>query len=49
VHIIIIIKINYAKFEFLRILGVIFSPASGGFAPRPPPGLCPWCRCAVTV
>jgi len=26
---------NYAKIEFLSISGVIFSPASGGFAPRP--------------
>ena len=29
------IKMNYAKIEFLSISGVIFSPASGGFAPRP--------------
>ena len=33
-------KMNYAKIEFLKHSGVIFSPASGGFAPRPPPGLC---------
>ena len=31
---------NYAKIKFLSISSVIFSPASGGFAPRPPPGLC---------
>ena len=37
-----VFKMNYAKIEFLSISGVIFSPASGGFAPRPPPGLCPW-------
>jgi len=30
---------NYAKIEFLSISGVIFSPASGGFGPRPNPGL----------
>jgi len=40
---------NYAKIEFLSISGVIFSSASGGFAPRPPPGLCPWSRFAFTV
>ena len=28
-------KMNYAKIEFLSISGVIFSPASGGFAPDP--------------
>ena len=27
--------LQYAKIEFLSISGVIFSPASGGFAPRP--------------
>ena len=32
-HIIIILKINYAKMEFLSISGMIFSPASGGFVP----------------
>ena len=42
-------KMNYAKIEFLSISGVIFSPASGGFAPRPTPGLCPWSRFAFTV
>jgi len=42
-------KMNYAKIEFLSISGMIFSPASGGFAPRPPPGLCPWSRFAITV
>jgi len=26
---------NYAKIEFLSSSGVIFSPASGSFAPRP--------------
>jgi len=40
---------NYAKIEFLNISGVIFSPASGRFAPRLPPGLCPWSRFAFTV
>jgi len=40
---------NYAKFEFLSISGVIFSPASWGFAPRPPPALCPWFRLAFTL
>jgi len=40
---------NYAKFEFISISGVIFSPASGGFATRPPPALCPWSRSAFTV
>jgi len=29
--------------------GRFFSPASGGFAPRPPPGLCPLSRFAFTV
>ena len=43
------IKMNYAKIEFLSTSGVIFSPASGGFAPRPPPGLCLWSRFAFTV
>ena len=33
----------------LSISGVIFSPASGGFAPRPPPGLCHWSRFTFTV
>ena len=28
-------KMNYAKIEFLSISGMIFSPASGGFAPDP--------------
>jgi len=32
---------NYAKIEFLSISGVIFSPASGGFAPRPHRGSAP--------
>jgi len=32
---------NYAKIEFLSISGVIFSPASGGFDPRHPPGALP--------
>jgi len=32
---------NYAKIEFLSISGVIFSPASGGFAPRPYRGSVP--------
>jgi len=47
VHIIIIFKMNYAKIEFLSISGVIFSPASGGFALRPAPVLCPWSRFAL--
>jgi len=42
-------KMNYAKIEFLSISGVILSPASGGFAPIPPPGLCPWSPFAFTV
>jgi len=33
VRIIIILKINYAKIEFLSISGMIFYPASGGFVP----------------
>jgi len=42
-------KMNYAKIEFLSIAGVIFSVASGGFAPRPHRGgLCPWSRFAFT-
>jgi len=40
---------NYAKTEFVSISGVIFSAAYGGFAPRPPPGLCPRSRFAFTV
>jgi len=32
---------NYVKIEFLSISGVIFSPASGGFAPRPHWGSAP--------
>jgi len=40
---------NYAKFEFLSISGVIFFPASGGFAPRPSTVLCPWFRFASAV
>ena len=32
---------NYAKIEFLSISGVIFSPASGGFAPYPHQGSAP--------
>ena len=32
---------NYAKIEFLRISGVIFSPASGGEAPDPDRGSTP--------
>jgi len=31
---------NYAKIEFLSISGVIFSPASAGFAPDPHWGYC---------
>ena len=32
---------NYAKFDFPSISGVIFSPASGGFAPDPDRGSTP--------
>jgi len=32
---------NYAKIEFLSISGVIFSQASGGFAPDPHRGSAP--------
>jgi len=40
---------NHAKIECLSTSGVIFSPAFGGFAPRPPPGLCPRSLFAFTV
>jgi len=41
---------NYAKIEFLSISGVIFSPASGGFVPRPgPTGALPLVPFAFTV
>ena len=39
--IVIIFKMNYAEIEFLSIPGVIFSPASGGFAPDPHRGSAP--------
>jgi len=41
-------KMNYAKIEFLSISGDFLS-SFWGFAPRPPPGLCPWSRFAFTV